>query len=105
MKVNDPSLNGDQSTSIGGAGLDRAHGPEQLRRGGRSSGSDPVLGDSPDRVSLSQLGGQLRSLSVDSPERAARLEKLGADVRAGRYQADPLAVSSSLIERMLKPNE
>jgi anti-sigma28 factor (negative regulator of flagellin synthesis) len=101
MKVNDPNLSGTPPTSLGGAGPDKTQETERLRRGGRTNRGDPAVGDAPDRVSLSELGGQLRSLSVDSPERAARLEKLNADVRAGRYHADPLDVSRSLIERML----
>lgn len=56
-----------------------------------------------DRVHLSDLSDRLLKVSsAQSAERAARLERLSAEVQAGRYQADPLKVSRALIEETLK---
>ncbi|MCP5109211.1 MAG: hypothetical protein GY953_00085 [bacterium] len=71
------------------------------RRGG--TGRDPSLGDAPDQVSLSGMSAQVKALGVDSPERIAKLEKLSADVAAGRYQVDPQAVSERLVDDAMKP--
>jgi anti-sigma28 factor (negative regulator of flagellin synthesis) len=51
---------------------------------------------------LSDLAGRLRSLSPDTPERAAYLEKLSAEVEAGRYTVDAQALSRKIIDDALQ---
>ena len=102
MKVNDPNTTGVSQEGIGGAGLQRAQQAERTGRqqvAGRSGGG----GLSPDSVALSGLGSHIRTLSADSPERAAQLDKLGNDVQAGRYRVDAQQLSQHLIEDALKP--
>jgi anti-sigma28 factor (negative regulator of flagellin synthesis) len=50
---------------------------------------------------LSELAGCLRSLSPDTPERAAYLEKLSAEIEAGRYTVDARALSRKIIDDAL----
>jgi anti-sigma28 factor (negative regulator of flagellin synthesis) len=101
MKVNDPNLTGVTPGQIGGAGLDQAQRTEVVGRR-RPGGPGAAAGDSPDTVSLSGLSSEVRALNVDSPERLARLEKLSAEVAAGRYQADAQGVSKRLVDEALK---
>ena len=103
MKVNDPNLNGVNGSPIGSA--DKTGQGSSIRRGGLGSRYDVSLDDSPDRVALSELSTQVRSLNSDSPEHIARLERLSAAVRSGRYEVDAMAVSQSLVEQSLKPKE
>ena len=101
MKVNDPNLNGLTGGSIGST--ERAGQADGIRKG--AGRYDAALDESPDRVALSQLSTAVRTLSMDSPEHLARLDRLSADVRSGRYQVDARAVSRSLVEQSLKPKE
>lgn len=101
MKVNDPNLTGAAAGQTGGTGLEKTHLTDAQRRGG--IGRDPSLAEVPDRVSLSAMSEQVKALSVDSPERIAKLEKLGSDVATGRYQVDAQALSQRLVEDALKP--
>jgi hypothetical protein len=101
MKVNDPNLNGLTGGTVGST--DRAGQADGVRRGGGRH--DSALDDAPDRVALSHLSTAVRTLSSDSPGHTARLEKLSAEVRSGRYHLDPQAVSRSLVEQSLKPKE
>lgn len=100
MKVNDPNLAGVTGGQVDGAGLDRTRQTEADRRG--TASRDPSLSDSPDRVALSQLGALLRASSSDSPARVGRLQKLSADVAAGRYQVDPQALAQRLVDDMFR---
>jgi anti-sigma28 factor (negative regulator of flagellin synthesis) len=102
MKVNDPNLAGMTPDSIGGAGLNRAQPTDMKNRQG-GAGAGTGIGDSPDSVSLSGLGSQLRAMTVDSPERLQRLEKLSADVETNRYQVDAHKVGDRLIEDAIRP--
>jgi flagellar biosynthesis anti-sigma factor FlgM len=55
-----------------------------------------------DRVQLSELSEKLTNmLGVQAAERAGRMERLEAEVRAGRYSVDPLAVSQRLVDEAL----
>lgn len=55
-----------------------------------------------DRVQLSELSEKLtKMLGVDAAERASRVERLEAEVRAGRYSVDALAVSRRLVDETL----
>lgn len=53
------------------------------------------------QIHLSNLAGCLRSLSSDTPERAAYLEKLSAEIEAGRYTVDAGALSRKIIDDAL----
>lgn len=56
-----------------------------------------------DQVQLSSLAqGLEKALAADSPERTARLERLSADIRAGRYHPDAQAVSQRIVADALK---
>ena len=54
-----------------------------------------------DQGHLSDLAGCLRSLSPDTPERAAYLQKLSAEIEAGRYTVDAQALSRKIIDDAL----
>jgi flagellar biosynthesis anti-sigma factor FlgM len=71
----------------------------------RQKRAESARGDSRDEVSLSDLGTKLRELDAESPERAARLEQLAAEVAAGRYRVDAMKVSERIIEDVLRPDE
>lgn len=103
MKVNDPNSNSVNGGAVGPA--DRAGHSSSIRKTGIGGRYDAYGDESPDRVALSDLSTQVRNLSFDSPEHTARLERLSADVRAGRYQVDARALSQSLVEQSLKPKE
>ena len=101
MRVNDPNSTGIPRESVGGAGLERSEQSQATSR--RSAGNgNRVVGDAPDSVSLSELSGKLQALNIDSPQRAVRMGKLSADVRAGRYQTDALQLSRHLIDEAMK---
>lgn len=56
-----------------------------------------------DRVDLSDLSGLLlASASVDAPERAARVERLAAEVRSGRYKVDAEEVSRRIVGEAIR---
>jgi flagellar biosynthesis anti-sigma factor FlgM len=89
MKVNDPKLANLTSTQVGSTDrVDSAAERQKRVESGAGSG---------DQVSLSSLTAKLRELDVDSPERAARLERLGADVASGRYQVDSAELSREIV--------
>jgi len=57
----------------------------------------------PDEVELSELTGKLCGrLGAEDPERAARLERLAAEVQSGRYRVDSLAVGKHLLDEALR---
>lgn len=93
MKIEDAYIAGASASELKKA--QQAEGPAaDAKAGGRSTAD----GES-DGVRLSELSSRLLELaSGDSPARAARLERLAAEFRAGRYYVDPLAVSRRLIE-------
>ena len=91
MKVNDPKLANLLPSQVGEAQGAEAVGEKQKKAAiGGTAGSS-------DQVTLSSLGANIRALDTESPERAAYLEKLSADVEAGRYQPDALAVSKKIV--------
>jgi anti-sigma28 factor (negative regulator of flagellin synthesis) len=102
MKVNDPNLTAMTPDTVGGAGLDRAQQAEQTqRRSTVRSGS--AAGQTPDSVSLSSLGSQIRALNVESPERLQKLDRLSEDVATNKYQVDVQALSNHLVENAIRP--
>lgn len=103
MRVDDPNTTRVAPEAAGGPGISRAQETSRPVRAGAAGTARTVPGESPDRVALSELGSRIRELAVDAPERAARLEKLSAEVGAGRYQVDALELSRRLIEQALVP--
>ncbi len=90
MKINDSN-----SSSVNTSRLDHASAVEtsqQIRERKAQSGSE-----SGDRAEISALSGHLHKLATQSPDRAARVEQLSADYRAGNYQVDSHAVSQAMV--------
>ena len=75
------------------------------RQGPAGAPSGPAGAAGEDQVHLSDLAGRLRSLSSDTPERAAYLEKLSGEVEAGRYTVDALALSRKILDDALQGND
>lgn len=93
MRINDQNLTGISSSQLG-----RTQETDPLGRQGRggkfgSAGADEIR--------LSELAGSLQSLAADSPERAARLEKLAAAVEAGRYEVDSTTLARRIVDDAL----
>jgi anti-sigma28 factor (negative regulator of flagellin synthesis) len=84
MKIDDRNLNGISASPLG-------------RTPAAGAPAEPAGPAREDQVHLSDLAGRLRSLSSDTPERAAYLEKLSAEVEAGRYTVDAQALSRKII--------
>lgn len=99
MRVNDPNVGALGPDALAGTGAAKSAEAARSARGGRGAAG----GEAADRVALSEWSGRVQELAAESPERTARLEKLSAEVRAGRYQVDPLLVSRQLIEEAIKP--
>lgn len=59
-------------------------------------------GPSPDSVQMSRLAGAIRADDLNTPERAAKIERLEAEVRSGKYQVDSQALSRSLVDDMIR---
>jgi anti-sigma28 factor (negative regulator of flagellin synthesis) len=56
-----------------------------------------------DSIGLSDLSVRLLELvRVESPERAAHIERLAEQVRSGRYHVDALAVSRRIVDEALQ---
>jgi anti-sigma28 factor (negative regulator of flagellin synthesis) len=91
MKIPDSNLNAvttpsHQTGQAGGSGAT-----------GRATGSSRnEYAD--DRVQLSELSETLKALGADGPEREARVTRLAAEYRAGRYQPDAQAASRAIID-------
>ena len=92
MKINQGSLD-----SAGVSQLGKTPG---IGSGG--AGSSLTRSDR-DRVQLSDLSAHLlASANASAPERAARVQQLTSDVRAGRYQVDAQALSHKLVEEAIR---
>ena len=102
MKVNDPNMNSIPPDTIGRSELDKAQQTEQLRKNGTSDKTDTSFQESPDSVTLSDLSGRLRELNIDGAERTERINKLGEDVDAGRYEVNSLELSRRLIDYAMR---
>jgi anti-sigma28 factor (negative regulator of flagellin synthesis) len=57
--------------------------------------------DDQNPTGISSLAGYLRSLSRETPERAAYLEKLLAEVQSGRYSVDAHELSREIVDDAL----
>ena len=96
MKINDANVAGLGSQGIGKAQeAEHGAGVRQSRIGDGSS-------TSADKVQLSNLSETLRASESESPERAAHLERLSADVQAGRYHVDSAKLSKSIVQDSIK---
>jgi len=94
MRTNDPNLTGISSLPPG-----RTPAAEAVSRQGPAGAPSGPAGE--DQVHLSDLAGCLRSLSADTPERVARLERLSAEVEAGRYTVGAQALSRKIVDDAL----
>ena len=72
-----------------------------MRTDDRNPAGAPAGPAGEDQGHLSDLAGCLRSLSTDTPERAAYLEKLSAEIEAGSYTVDARALSRKIIDDAL----
>ena len=98
MRIDDPNLRGLPPTGAENAGRsERSSGAERAARAYRPAEAAAAAA-SGDSVSISSLAGRLQELALASPEREARLEQLGKDVAAGRYEVDSLELSRSLMQ-------
>ncbi len=95
MTVNESGLANTAPSRLGG-------GKPVERVAERKPGAGPAGRD--DKVQLSELSSRLLELaSTEPPERTARLERLAAEVRAGRYEPDAAAISRALVDEALVP--
>ncbi len=95
MKVQDSSINQAAVSHAGRAGEAGALAP-----GSSKKGSGAQLQN--DHVQLSDLSGRLvEMLREDAPDRAARIAKLTAEYRGGRYQPNALAASQGIVAEAL----
>jgi anti-sigma28 factor (negative regulator of flagellin synthesis) len=90
MKVNDAS-----SGSISGAGK-----PLEIQALTNVTGGKKTSGATSDQVQLSSLSSQLSALQPDSPQRAARVERIAAMVSSGSYSVGSMDVSQSIVRYM-----
>ncbi len=98
MKINDAYTSGASAPLAEKSGSAQA-----LTAGAENKQAAARTAAQADRVHLSDLSDRLLKLAnAQSSERATRLERLGAEFRAGRYQVDPLKVSHALVEETLK---
>jgi len=97
MRINDQNL-----TGISSSRPDRTQESEAGNRHGRGGGS---CGAGVDQVQLSNLAGSLSSLSPETPERTAHLEKLSAEVRTGRYAVDAHTLSREIVDDAIKSRD
>ena len=93
----------DQSHLQSGAGVGGAQQTGQVPGGSGSSTGKGLKGYASDNVQLSGLSAALQGYTTQSPERASAIEALGNDVRSGKYNVDPQAVSRSLVNEALLP--
>ncbi len=92
MKVNDSTLSQAAASQLG-----KTRESEGVGAGGARKSAAGGLQDG-DQVQLSNLSGRLLDMvRADSADRTARIERLAADYRAGRYEADPVEVSRGII--------
>jgi anti-sigma28 factor (negative regulator of flagellin synthesis) len=89
MKIHDSNVSG-----LGTGAVGKAAELEGARQGKRV---DQSQGQSGDSVSLSGLSAALAAAQSESPERAAYLEKLSADIEAGRYKVDSKQLARDII--------
>jgi flagellar biosynthesis anti-sigma factor FlgM len=94
MKINDPTAGALSATKLSQS-LGVASGARNMRSGS-------ARGDGDDHVQLSNLASVVQSLSSESPDRAARVQRLAMQVQSGQYQVDSMALSSSIVGAALQ---
>ena len=97
MKINDANVAG-----LGSQGIGKAHEAEQGARVRQGRTGDGSASSTTDQVQLSNLSEVLQAAGSESPQRAAHIERLSADVQAGRYQVDSAVVSKSIVQDAIK---
>ncbi len=97
VKVNEASLN-----QAAAPQLNKTAHAEPVEAGGPKKPGESQRGAESDQAQISDLSGRLlQVLNAESPQRAARLESLSAEYRAGKYQVDAAAVSRRLVDDAL----
>lgn len=96
MKINDSNIPGLGPNGVGNTG-GVGEGLQQPKGAGQAS-------NSVDQVSLSGLSAAISAAQSDSPDRAAYLERLSADVEAGRYKVDAGALAKDIVQDAMKPD-
>lgn len=97
MKIHDPYL-----TGAGASQLNQTQQPATVTSAQTERDTKPAE-TAHDSVGISELSIRLLELArIESPERVARLERLAAEIRSGRYQVDPLAVSRRIVDAALQ---
>jgi flagellar biosynthesis anti-sigma factor FlgM len=99
MRVNDTH------TQASSAALNGARASEAVGRNAKALGAAAGAGVPGDSVALSSLAERVAALDANSAERAARTDRLAAEVASGRYEPDPLAISRAMIEVALAGEE
>ncbi|MBI1791220.1 MAG: flagellar biosynthesis anti-sigma factor FlgM [Acidobacteria bacterium] len=95
MKIYDQNPLGSTGSAHGASGAEAV----EARSGARGAAGSRV---EEDRAVLSGLAGRLsQALEAESPERAARVEQLRAEVASGRYRADALGISRGIVREAL----
>lgn len=84
----------EQRNLTGAAEAGRARESQSIGRDGRASSSSNS-GSGSDRVELSSLS---QTLNASAASRSARVDQLTALYQAGQYQADPAAISKSMVD-------
>jgi len=96
VKIHDPYLSGAAASQ-----LQQTQQPATVSPAGSEQESKSAAAS--DSVGLSELSVRLLELArTESPERVVRLERLAADIRSGRYQVDPLALSRRIVDATLQ---
>jgi anti-sigma28 factor (negative regulator of flagellin synthesis) len=95
MKVNDSAFDHTSAGRLGGPA-----GPEGIAGGGSRAERTPA--GVQDTVQLSNLSNRLiQTLESEASARSARIERLAAEVQAGRYHPDAREISRKLIDDAL----
>ena len=98
MRVNDTSLNSTAASQSTKA--------QEVQNSTSQAARKAAAGQSAqtDQVEISSFSTKvMQAASADSPERTAKVEKLAAEYKAGRYQPDSAATSRGIVnDAMLK---
>lgn len=101
MRVNDSNSREISQQGVGSSGVGRTQEATRIERGSGVS-SPAKTGGSDDRVQLSHLTSVLQAEDSQSPERAAKIEQLRADVASGRYKLDAKDLAKSMVDDVMK---
>jgi flagellar biosynthesis anti-sigma factor FlgM len=101
MRVNDSNSREVSPSGAGQTGVGKTQEPTRVERGAGVN-SPAKSGRPSDSVQLSNLGSLLQAEDSQSPERAAKIEKLRADVASGNYKLDAKNLATNLVDDTLK---